>query len=138
MISEEHTVRELFRATDSGDLARVLELLTDDVHFQFGNAEPAVGHDGFAATAANLQTVVAGISHDLNTVWTVQDPHPAVICEMSVTYERQPPDAPLRERLSAARRPHRRLPHLHGHQPRPRAMSSGRRVESNVSARGTV
>ena len=88
MTSEEHTVRELFRATDSGDLARVLELLTDDVHFQFGNAEPAVGHDGFAATVANLQTVVAGISHDLNTVWTVQDPHPAVICEMSVTYER--------------------------------------------------
>ena len=88
MTSEEHTVRELFRATDSGDLGRVLELLTEDVHFQFGNSEPAVGHDGFAATAANLQTVVAGISHDLNTVWTVQDPDPAVICEMTVTYER--------------------------------------------------
>ena len=50
MTSEEHTVRELFRATDGGDLGRVLELLTDDVHFQFGNAEPAVGHDGSRLT----------------------------------------------------------------------------------------
>src|SRR5207249_6548157 len=33
-------------------------------------------------------SVVPGISHDLTTVWTVHDPDPAVICEMSVTYER--------------------------------------------------
>ena len=88
MTAEEHTVRDLFTAIDSGDPAAALELLTEDVHFQFGNSEPTVGRDGFAASAANLQTVVAGISHDLTAVWTVGHPDAAVICEMAVSYER--------------------------------------------------
>lgn len=85
MTTGEQTIRALFGAIDSGDFGGAAELLTDDVHFQLGNAEPTIGRDGFAASATQLQTVVASISHDLHAVWTVDS---AVICEMSVTYER--------------------------------------------------
>jgi ketosteroid isomerase-like protein len=88
MTAEELTVRALFAALDAGDIARVLRLFTEDVRFQFGNAEPTLGPDAFAASAANLQAVVAGLSHELAVIWTVQEPDRAVICEMAVTYER--------------------------------------------------
>jgi ketosteroid isomerase-like protein len=88
MITDERTVRDLFAAIDAGDLAGALELMTEDVHFRLGNSEPTVGRDGFAASTAGLQTVVASLSHELTAVWTVQEPEPAVICEMAVTYER--------------------------------------------------
>ena len=84
----ESTVRKLLAAIDAGDFGVALELLTEDVNFRFGSSEPAVGHEAWASTGANLQTVVAGVSHDLSAVWVVEEPEPAVICEMAVTYER--------------------------------------------------
>jgi ketosteroid isomerase-like protein len=88
MTTDERTVRDLFAALDAGDIAGVLQLLTEDVRFQLGSSEPTVGRDGFAAGAASLRTVVASLSHELTTLWSVDEPEPAVICEMAVTYER--------------------------------------------------
>jgi len=88
MTGDERTVRELFAALDAGDNARVLGLLTDDVRFQFGSAEAVSGHEAVAASGAVMAGTVASLSHDLHTVWTVEAPGPAVICEMSVTYRR--------------------------------------------------
>jgi ketosteroid isomerase-like protein len=85
---DEDTVRELLAAVDAGDAQRALGLLTDDVRFQFGSAEPTVGQEGVAANAAVLRTAIAGLSHELDTIWTVGEPDPAVICELAVTYER--------------------------------------------------
>jgi ketosteroid isomerase-like protein len=58
------------------------------VRFQLGNAPPTVGHESFADSTAILHGAVAALSHELTTVWTVQTPEPAVICEMAVTYRR--------------------------------------------------
>jgi ketosteroid isomerase-like protein len=85
---DEDTVRQLLAAVDAGDTPRALGLLTDDVHFRFGSAEPTVGRDGVAANAAALRTTIAGLSHELDTIWAVDEPDPAVICETAVTYER--------------------------------------------------
>jgi ketosteroid isomerase-like protein len=85
MTADERTVRELFAALDAGDAPRALSLLTDDVRFQFGSTEPVVGHEGVAGNGAAMATTVASLSHDLHTVWAVDE---AVICEMAVTYAR--------------------------------------------------
>ena len=85
MTADERTVRELFAALDAGQAPRALDLLTEDVRFQFCSAEPVVGHEAVAANGAAMATTVTALSHDLHTVWAVDD---AVICEMAVTYTR--------------------------------------------------
>ena len=88
MTRELRVVRELFAALDAGDAPRALGMLTEDVHFQFGSAKPSVGHEGVLANAIAVQTTIARLSHELCAVWVVDEPEPAVICEMAVTYER--------------------------------------------------
>ena len=73
---------------DAGDASRALDLMTEDVGFRFGSAEPTVGRAPIADNAIAMAAVVASLSHELRTVWTVDQPEPAVICEMAVTYRR--------------------------------------------------
>jgi ketosteroid isomerase-like protein len=88
MSPDERTVRELFDALDAGDTSRVLGLMTDDVRFRFGSAEPTVGRAAVAANATAMAGTVASLSHELLAVWTVEKPEAAVLCEMAVTYQR--------------------------------------------------
>jgi ketosteroid isomerase-like protein len=88
MTPEECTVRELFDALDTGDASRALGLMTQDVVFRFGSAEPTVGHEGIAANATAMAGTVASMSPELLAVWGVEQPEPAVLCEMAVTYQR--------------------------------------------------
>jgi ketosteroid isomerase-like protein len=88
MTSGENIAREVFAALDSGDIPSVLRLMTDDVHFRFGNAEPTIGRDGVAEGVASLAPAVASMSHELFHIWTVDSPVPVVMCEMAVTYQR--------------------------------------------------
>jgi ketosteroid isomerase-like protein len=88
MTRDEHTVRELFAALDAGDTTAALQLMTEDVEFRFGSADPTVGRAAIANNAAAMAGVVASLSHELLAVWTVEEPEPAVICEMAVTYHR--------------------------------------------------
>jgi ketosteroid isomerase-like protein len=85
---DERTVRRLFAAIDAGDAESVLDLLTDDVTFRFGSAEPTTGKAAITANAAAMAEVVASLSHQLSAVWSVERPEPAVLCEMKVTYQR--------------------------------------------------
>lgn len=88
MSPDEQTVRDLFAARDAGDASRVLGLMTDDVRFRFGSAEPTVVRAAVAANATAMAGTVASLSHELLAVWTVEKPEPAVLCEMAVTYQR--------------------------------------------------
>jgi ketosteroid isomerase-like protein len=88
MTRDERTVRELFAAMDAGDTARALGLMTDDVGFRFGSAEPTVGRAALAANADEMAAAIASLTHELFAVWTVNEPEPAVLCEMAVTYTR--------------------------------------------------
>jgi ketosteroid isomerase-like protein len=88
MSPDERTVRELLAALDGGDTAQAMSLLSEDIHFRFGSAEPVVGHSGLAAQSTALHAVVASMSHDILSVWTVDEPASTVICDMAVTYER--------------------------------------------------
>jgi ketosteroid isomerase-like protein len=85
---DENTVRRLFAAIDSGDIACVLSLMTEDVAFRFGSAEPTTGKAAIADNAAGMARVVESLSHELDAVWTVEQPQPAVLCETAVTYRR--------------------------------------------------
>lgn len=86
--SGEQTVRKLFTAIDAQKIDVATSLMTEDVFFRFGSAEPTVGREAFVASSAALAAVLAGISHELSSVWTTNQPEPAVICEMDVTYLR--------------------------------------------------
>ncbi|WP_157390259.1 nuclear transport factor 2 family protein [Nocardia terrae] len=88
MNADENTVCELFAAIDAGRIETATGLLTQDVHFRFGNAEPTIGRDAFAANAAAMGGVLASISHEMLAVWTTSEPDAAVVCEMAVTYSR--------------------------------------------------
>ena len=88
MTGDENTVRQLFAALDSGDIASALSLMTEDVAFRFGSAEPTIGKAAIANNAAAMATVVESLSHQLDAVWTVEQPQSAMLCEMAVTYRR--------------------------------------------------
>ena len=88
MPPDERIARELLAALDAGDIDTALGLLTEDVTFRFGSAEPAVGRAALAGTAAAMAGVVGSMSHEMLAVWTTGAPDPAVICETSVTYVR--------------------------------------------------
>ena len=88
MTAEERTIRELFSALDGGDIDTALSLMTDDVAFRFGSADPTAGRAAVATNAATMAGVIASLSHELLAVWTVEKPEPTVLCEMAVTYRR--------------------------------------------------
>ena len=54
MTPEERTVRELFAALDAGDIEDALGLMTEDVDFRFGSANPVVGHTAISAQFATM------------------------------------------------------------------------------------
>jgi ketosteroid isomerase-like protein len=85
---EERLIREFFGAADSSDIPRALDLMTQDVRFRFGSADPTIGHAAVAAAYAAIAEVVASMSHELLTVWRVTEPENAVLCEIVVTYRR--------------------------------------------------
>src|SRR4051794_22672278 len=88
MTSDERTIRGLFATLDAGDVGGVLGFLTEDVAFRFGSAEPVVGHAAIAAQFTAMAATIASISHRLLTVWTMDEPDRAVMCELAVTYHR--------------------------------------------------
>ena len=88
MTRDEHAVRELFTALDAGDTTRAPGLMTEDVRFRFGSAQPTVGLDAMERNATAMAAAVASLSHQLLAIWTVDEPEPAVICEAAVTYQR--------------------------------------------------
>jgi ketosteroid isomerase-like protein len=79
-----NTVRRLLVAVDSGDVDAICEHLSDDVRFQFANADPLVGKPGFRAASNAVFDTVASSRHDILHLWEVEED--TVIVVMNVQY----------------------------------------------------
>ncbi|CAN5704566.1 hypothetical protein BH11ACT6_BH11ACT6_17360 [soil metagenome] len=79
-------VRKLFAAVDAGDLAAVAELVADDVHMRFGNAEPTEDKAAFFEATKTIFSSFAAIRHDILDVWQVDAV--TVVAVMDVHYTR--------------------------------------------------
>ena len=78
-------VADLFAAIDRRDADGFADLLTEDVVFTFGNAEPVHGRDAARAAVAGFFGAVAGLRHELQDTWTCGE---AVVTRGLVTYTR--------------------------------------------------
>jgi ketosteroid isomerase-like protein len=78
--------REILAAVDSGDVDVLCRHVTDDVRFQFGNAEVITGQSAFEAASRAFLKSIAAIRHELLDLWEVEGG--TVIAVMMVHYER--------------------------------------------------
>jgi uncharacterized protein (TIGR02246 family) len=67
-----HVVETWMAATQAGDLATVLDLMTDDVIFMVPGAEP-FGKDGFAAASKNMKNVRISGKSDIREIRILGD-----------------------------------------------------------------
>ena len=79
-------VGEILAAVDSGDVDALLRRVTDDVRFQFGNAEVITGISAFEAASRAFVQSIAAIRHELLDLWEVEGG--TVIAVMRVHYKR--------------------------------------------------
>ncbi|GAA4537156.1 nuclear transport factor 2 family protein [Pseudonocardia xishanensis] len=79
-------VRELFAAVDNQDANAVGSYVTDDLHFRFGSADPVIGKDEFVASSEQFLASLAGIRHQIISLWEVEEG--TVVAIMDVHYRR--------------------------------------------------
>jgi ketosteroid isomerase-like protein len=79
-------VGEILAAVDSADVDALLRRVTDDIRFQFGNAEVTTGISAFEAASRAFLQSIAAIRHELLDLWEVEGG--TVIAVMTVHYER--------------------------------------------------
>ena len=79
-------VREIFAAIDSGDVDALCRQVTDDVRFQFGNAEVITGRSAFKAASVAFLQSIAAIHHEFLELWEVDGG--TIITVMRVYYQR--------------------------------------------------
>lgn len=80
------TAREILTAVDTGDVDTLCRHVTDDIRFQFGNAEIVTGRSAFEAASRAFLKSIAAIRHELLDLWEVEDG--TVITVMTVHYRR--------------------------------------------------
>jgi len=78
-------VEDLYRSIDAKDPEAFSGFLSDGASFRFANAEPVVGKDNIREAVSGFFSMVAGMSHRLDNVWTRGD---NLISNGNVTYKR--------------------------------------------------
>jgi ketosteroid isomerase-like protein len=78
-------VKNVYRDVDSLDASKLVAHLTPDCTFIFGNAEPIIGHQAIIQYIGGFGSMVAGLAHDVDEVWTIGEM--VFICQR-VTYTR--------------------------------------------------
>lgn len=76
---------EMFSRSDAKDVDGWTALMTEDIHFVFGNGEPIDGRDKVHATIAGFFDSIQAIKHDVLEAWVVED---KLIQKLQVTYTR--------------------------------------------------
>jgi hypothetical protein len=66
-------VREIFEAIDSGDVDALCRQVTEDIRFQFGNAEVITSRSAFEAASIAFLKSIAAIRHELLDLWEADD-----------------------------------------------------------------
>ena len=77
--------KSVYEAVDSMDETNLAKFLTDECTFTFGNAKPAVGRAAVAEASKAFLSLIAGIKHEINDVWGVDD---TIITRLTVIYTR--------------------------------------------------
>jgi ketosteroid isomerase-like protein len=86
-MSEAHAfATSVYKAIDTMDEKELAPFLTEDCTFVFGNAKPVVGRAAGAEASKQFMAKIAGIKHDLDDVWRVNDD---IISRIKVTYTRK-------------------------------------------------
>jgi hypothetical protein len=78
--------RAIFADIDAFDPDRFVARLTDDVVFQFGNAEPAVGRPAVREAVAGFFSSIDGLTHHIRQMWDVDQ---TTIVQIDVEYRRK-------------------------------------------------
>ena len=78
--------RQIFALIDQQDTQAFVSNLTEDVVFQFGNNDPAVGRDQVSQAVDGFFSSIAGLTHHVREVWEVS-PDVSVV-HIDVEYRR--------------------------------------------------
>jgi SnoaL-like domain len=65
--------REIFAAIDALDAQAFAGYLSNDIRFQFGNADPAVGHAQVIEAVNGFYSSIKGLTHHISETWDVAD-----------------------------------------------------------------
>ena len=76
----------IFADIDAFDPDKFVAHLTEDVVFQFGNAEPAVGKAAVKEAVTGFFSTIDGLTHHILNVWDVGD---ISIAQINVEYVRK-------------------------------------------------
>jgi hypothetical protein len=78
--------KSVYEAVDSMDETNLAKFLTAECTFTFGNAKPVVGRAAAAEASKAFLSLIAGIKHEINEVWGVDD---TIITKLTVIYTRK-------------------------------------------------
>lgn len=84
-MSRESVVRAAFADIDAMKVDSFVARLSEDVVFQFGNAESVVGRSAVRTYVAQFFSTIDGLSHDIKNMWDVGN---TTIVQMDVEYLR--------------------------------------------------
>lgn len=85
-MSEAHDFSvEMFARSDAKDVDGWTALMTDDVHFVFGNGDPIEGREAVRAIIGGFLESIQSINHEVIEAWSI---HNKLIQRLHVTYTR--------------------------------------------------
>ena len=76
-----------YRDVDAMRVDELLEYFAPDAKLSFANYPPALGRDGIRAALGGVLGAIAGIRHDIKTLW--EAPDGTIVFEVDVTYSRR-------------------------------------------------
>jgi len=79
-------IRNMYAASDSGDIDGVLGLLTEDVVLVFGNADVVHGKAAVEAQARQVTSKLKGVRHEIHDIWHAAEDADVIIARMTVHY----------------------------------------------------
>ncbi|MGV0603470.1 nuclear transport factor 2 family protein [Mycolicibacterium sp. XJ1904] len=84
-MSRESVVRAAFADIDAMKVDSFVARMSEDVVFQFGNAETVVGRSAVRTYVAQFFSTIDGLGHDIKNIWDVGN---TTIVQMDVEYLR--------------------------------------------------
>lgn len=72
---------------DAMRVDELLEYFAPDAKLSFANFPPAIGRDGIRAALGGVLGAIAGIRHNIKTLW--EAPDGTIVFEVDVTYSRR-------------------------------------------------
>ena len=81
-------IRQMYAASDSGDVEGLLERLDDDIVLVFSNSEPVHGKEAVKSTAGQVTTKLKGVRHEIHELWSAAEDADVIIARMTVHYTR--------------------------------------------------